>query len=71
MICSYGDMLRVPYGSRQETLLQKEAAGADVHICLSAMDALQLAKRFPEKEVIFLGVGFEKQRHREQQLVQK
>ncbi len=58
MICSYGDMLRVP-GSRQETLLQKKAAGADVHICLSAMDALQLAKRFPEKEVIFLGVGFE------------
>lgn len=58
MICSYGDLLRVP-GADQQTLLQKKAQGKDVRICLSIMDALQLARSFPKKEVVFLGVGFE------------
>lgn len=58
ILCSYGDMLRVP-GSERETLLQKRAQGFDVRICLSVMDALEIARTHPQKEVVFLAVGFE------------
>jgi hydrogenase expression/formation protein HypD len=57
ILCSFGDMLRVP-GS-QHTLLDAKASGADVRIVYTPMDALQLALRFPEREVVFFGVGFE------------
>jgi hydrogenase expression/formation protein HypD len=57
ILCSFGDMLRVP-GSRN-TLLEAKASGADVRIVYTPMDALQLALRFPEREVVFFGVGFE------------
>ena len=54
---SYGDMLRVP-GSKKD-LLTIKAEGGDVHIVYSPIDALNIAKQNPGKEVVFFGVGFE------------
>jgi hydrogenase expression/formation protein HypD len=54
---SYGDMLRVP-GS-QSDLFQARANGADVRIVYSPMDALNVARDNPLKQVVFFGVGFE------------
>jgi hydrogenase expression/formation protein HypD len=55
---SFGDMLRVP-GGRRRSLLEAKARGADVRIVYSPLDALALARREPEREVVFFGVGFE------------
>ncbi|HRG22578.1 MAG TPA: hydrogenase formation protein HypD, partial [Saprospiraceae bacterium] len=57
ILCSYGDMLRVP-GSSQ-SLLEVKARGADVRILYSPLEAVQLAKSNPDKEVVFFAVGFE------------
>jgi hydrogenase expression/formation protein HypD len=57
MLCSYGDMLRVP-GS-QKSLLEAKAGGADVRILYSPLEAVNLAKQNPDKEVVFFAVGFE------------
>jgi len=54
---SYGDMLRVP-GSASD-LFQVKAAGGDVRVAYSPMDALALARRHPDREVVFFAVGFE------------
>ena len=57
IITSFGDMLRVP-GSRA-SLQQARAAGADVRIVYSTLDALKIAQENPAKTVVFIGVGFE------------
>jgi hydrogenase expression/formation protein HypD len=57
ILCSFGDMLRVP-GSTQ-SLLDAKALGADVRIVYSPLDALQLARSHPSREVVFFAVGFE------------
>jgi hydrogenase expression/formation protein HypD len=57
ILCSFGDMLRVP-GS-QKNLLETKAEGADVRILYSPLEAVQLAKENPDKEVVFFAVGFE------------
>ncbi len=57
MLTSFGDMLRVP-GSRG-SLLDVQAAGGRVRTVYSPMDAVQLAKRHPQDEVVFFAVGFE------------
>jgi hydrogenase expression/formation protein HypD len=57
ILCSFGDMLRVP-GS-QEDLLLARAAGGDVRVVYSPLDALEVARRNPEKTVVFFAVGFE------------
>ncbi|MCF6318340.1 MAG: hydrogenase formation protein HypD, partial [Proteobacteria bacterium] len=54
---TFGDAMRVP-GS-EKSLLQAKADGADIRMTYSPMDALELAKRNPEREVIFFGLGFE------------
>jgi hydrogenase expression/formation protein HypD len=54
---SYGDMLRVPGSSRD--LFAVKAAGGDVRIVYSPLDALQIAKDNPAKTVIFFAIGFE------------
>lgn len=54
---SFGDMLRVP-GSRL-SLFDARARGADVRIVYSPLDAVELARRMPESEVVFFAVGFE------------
>ncbi len=55
--CSFGDMLRVP-GSRLD-LLSVKAAGGDVRTVYSPLDALALARRHPDRAVVFFAVGFE------------
>ena len=54
---SYGDMLRVPGSSRD--LFAAKAAGADVRIVYSPLDALKIAKDNPGKTVVFFAIGFE------------
>ncbi len=54
---SYGDMLRVP-GSERD-LFAVKAAGGDVRIVYSPLDALQIAKNNPDKTVVFFAIGFE------------
>jgi hydrogenase expression/formation protein HypD len=54
---TFGDMMRVP-GS-QTDLLQLKAKGADVRMVYSPTDALKLAEKFPDREVVFFAVGFE------------
>jgi hydrogenase expression/formation protein HypD len=55
--CSFGDMLRVPGSSR--SLLDAKAAGADVRIVYSPLDAVALARANPQRQVVFFAVGFE------------
>lgn len=57
ILCSFGDMLRVP-GS-EKSLLQAKAEGADVKVLYSPLEALNIAKKNPDKEVVFFAVGFE------------
>ncbi len=57
IFCSFGDMLRVP-GSESD-LLRVKAHGGDVRIVYSPLDALQLARKHPDREVVFFAVGFE------------
>jgi hydrogenase expression/formation protein HypD len=59
IITSYGDMLRVPGSTPGDSLLRRRALGARVEIVYSPMDAIEIAKENPAKEVVFLGVGFE------------
>ncbi len=54
---TFGDAMRVP-GSRK-SLLQAKAEGADVRMVYSPLDALAIARRHPEREVVFFGLGFE------------
>lgn len=57
IFCSFGDMLRVP-GSDKD-LLKVKSEGGDVRIVYSPMDALQLARKNPDRQVVFFAVGFE------------
>ncbi len=57
ILTSFGDMLRVP-GSRG-SLLEARSRGADVRMVYSPLEALALARANPEREVVFLAVGFE------------
>jgi hydrogenase expression/formation protein HypD len=56
-LVSFGDMLRVP-GSETD-LLRVKAAGGDVRIAYSPMEALKIARANPERRFVFLGIGFE------------
>jgi len=58
ILCSYGDMLRVP-ASDKKSLLKVKASGADVRMIYSTQDALQIAKDNPKKQVVFFAIGFE------------
>jgi hydrogenase expression/formation protein HypD len=59
MLCTYGDMLRVPGSAQGVDLLEVRAAGGDVRLLTSPAQALQLARGAPEQQVVFLAVGFE------------
>ena len=56
-IATFGDMTRVPGSS--SSLLKEQAAGKNVEICYSPLDALTLAKQRPDEQIVFVGVGFE------------
>lgn len=58
ILCSYGDMLRVP-GRDGRDLLSLRAQGADVRVLYSPLDALELARQHPARQVVFFAVGFE------------
>jgi len=57
IITTFGDLLRVP-GSKS-TLQEARAEGADIRTVYSSLDALQIARQNPDRQIIFLGVGFE------------
>lgn len=56
-LCTFGDMLRVPGG--RTDLQAARAAGADVRMVYSPIDAVRLAAAEPSREVVFFAVGFE------------
>lgn len=58
IIATFGDLLRVP-GPEGQSLKEASAAGALVNVIYTPLDALALAERNPEKEVVFPGIGFE------------
>jgi hydrogenase expression/formation protein HypD len=58
ILCSYGDMLRVP-GSRKRSLLKSRAQGRDVRMVYSCAEAIRIAQDNPDKEVVFFAIGFE------------
>ncbi len=57
VFAAFGDMMRVP--GRQGSPFEHKARGVDVRIVYSPADALQLARRNPEKHVMFFAIGFE------------
>jgi hydrogenase expression/formation protein HypD len=57
MLASFGDMLRVP--GMGGSLLDARSRGGDVRVVYSPLDALELARAHPHREVVFLAVGFE------------
>jgi hydrogenase expression/formation protein HypD len=58
ILCTYGDLLRVP-GSKRFSLLKAKAEGADVRMIYSAADSLVIARENPDKQVVFFAIGFE------------
>lgn len=57
VLCSFGDMLRVPGSAR--SLLESRARGGDVRVVYSPLDAVRLASENPDREIVFFAVGFE------------
>ena len=57
MLASFGDMLRVP--GKSSSLEKEKGKGLDVRVVYSPLDAVELAAASPDREVVFLGVGFE------------
>jgi len=58
ILCTYGDLLRVPASGRK-SLLKVKAAGGDVRMVYSTQDALRVARENPGREVVFFAIGFE------------
>jgi hydrogenase expression/formation protein HypD len=56
-LVSYGDMLRVP-GSDTD-LFHVKAEGGDVRVVYSSMDAVELARKLPDRQIVFFAIGFE------------
>ncbi len=56
-ITTFGDMFRVP--ASHSSLQEAKAQGADVRMVYSTLDALDLARRMPHRQIVFLGIGFE------------
>lgn len=57
ILCSFGDMLRVP-GTKRD-LFSAKSSGADVRIVYSPTDVLKVCRENPSKQVVFFAVGFE------------
>jgi hydrogenase expression/formation protein HypD len=57
VMTTFGDLIRVP--ASRTTLAEERAAGADVRVVYSALDAVEIAAALPEKQVVFAGIGFE------------
>lgn len=57
-LCTYGDCLRVP-ASDGLSLMKAKARGGDIRMVYSSADAVALAQKNPEKQVVFFAIGFE------------
>jgi hydrogenase expression/formation protein HypD len=57
IIATFGDLIRVP--GADSSLQNEQAKGGDVRVVYSTFDAIEIAKKNPDKNVVFLGVGFE------------
>ncbi len=57
ILATFGDMMRVP--GRNGTPLEHKARGADIRMVYSPLDALKLAEKNPDREVVFFAIGFE------------
>jgi hydrogenase expression/formation protein HypD len=58
ILCSYGDMLRIPTANGM-SLLKAKAQGADVRMMYSSADAVKIAQENPQHQVVFFAIGFE------------
>jgi hydrogenase expression/formation protein HypD len=58
ILCTYADLMRVP-ASRGTSLLTARAAGADIRMITSTLDAIAIAEAEPRREVVFFAIGFE------------
>ncbi len=58
IFATFGDMMRVP-GTKGASLQRLRAEGADIRVISSAMDGIAFAEAAPDREVIFMGIGFE------------
>ncbi|NDP38528.1 MAG: hydrogenase formation protein HypD [Rhodoferax sp.] len=58
ILCTYGDTLRVP-ASEGLSLMKAKARGGDIRMVYSTLDALQIARDNPQREVVFFAIGFE------------
>ncbi|PKM78242.1 MAG: hydrogenase formation protein HypD [Firmicutes bacterium HGW-Firmicutes-15] len=56
-LLTFGDMMRVP--GTESSLQEERSKGADIRVVYSPLDALTAAKSMPDREVVFLGIGFE------------
>ena len=59
ILATYGDMIRVPGSLPGDNLARRRALGAQVQVVYSPVDAVEVARQNPGREVVFLGVGFE------------
>ncbi len=57
IIATYGDLVRVPGSS--SSLEQEKGTGADVRFVYSVLDSLDIARRNPDRMIVFPGIGFE------------
>jgi hydrogenase expression/formation protein HypD len=57
IFCSFGDMLRVPGSSKD--LFRVKSEGGDVRVVYSPLDAVNIARQSPDRQVVFFGIGFE------------
>ncbi len=58
ILCTYGDMMRVP-GTGRHSLIRAKADGADIRMVYSTLDALKIARDNPSRQVVFFAIGFE------------
>ncbi|MGI5920117.1 MAG: hydrogenase formation protein HypD [Syntrophomonadaceae bacterium] len=56
-LVTFGDMMRVP--GTHSSLQEERSRGADIRVAYSPLDALEIARQNPNREVVFLGIGFE------------
>ena len=57
-LCTYADLMRVP-ASKGSSLLKAKAAGADIRMVYSTLDAIRIAETEPQRQVVFFAIGFE------------
>jgi len=57
-LCTYADLMRVP-ASAGANLLKAKAAGADIRMVYSTLDAIRIAETEPDRQVVFFAIGFE------------